>query len=95
MRINTDAPRNVDVCIVDGIFLVQSHVDSPTTFGGVANVTLSRLVRHPNRVECACDTYKLLYISICDIAREDHGLILGEVNISGPESACQKSLLKL
>ena len=26
-RIITDAPRNVVDCIVDGIFLVQSHVD--------------------------------------------------------------------
>ena len=52
----TYAPRNVDVCIVDGMFLVQSHVDLPSTFGSVANVTLSRIVRHPNREECACDT---------------------------------------
>ena len=33
MRIITDAPRNVDVCIVDRMFLVQSHVDLPSTFG--------------------------------------------------------------
>ena len=44
VRIITDALRNVDVCIVDGIFLVQSHVDLPSTFGGEANVTLSRLI---------------------------------------------------
>ena len=46
MRIITNAHRNVDVCIVDGMFLVQSHVDLPSTFGGEASVTLSRLVRH-------------------------------------------------
>ena len=46
MRIITDAPRNIDACIVDGMFLVHSHVDLPSTFGGQANVTLSRLVRH-------------------------------------------------
>ena len=51
MRIITDAPRSVDVCIVDGMFLVHSHVDLASTFGGVAIVTLSRLVRHANHVD--------------------------------------------
>ena len=44
VRIITDALRNVDVCIVDGMFLVQSHVDLPSTFGSEANATLSRLI---------------------------------------------------
>ena len=44
VRIIKDSLRNVDVCIVDGMFLVQSHVDLPSTFGGEANVTLSRLI---------------------------------------------------
>ena len=44
MRIIADALRNIDVCIVDGMFLVQSHVDLPSTFGGEANVTLCRLI---------------------------------------------------
>ena len=35
----------IDACIGKGIFLVQSRVDLPSTFGGQANVTLSRLVR--------------------------------------------------
>ena len=57
VRIITDAPRQVDVCIVDGMFLVQSHVD----FGGEANMTLSRLVRRANRVDFACGTYTCKY----------------------------------
>ena len=73
VRITTDAPRNEDVCIVDGMFLVQSHVDLPSTFGGGANVTLSRLVRRGNHIDFACDTYK--YPSVNAIAREDHGLV--------------------
>ena len=73
LRIITDALRNVDVCIVDGMFLVHAHVDLPTTFGGVANVNLSRLVRRANRIEFACDSYK--YPSINDITREDHDLV--------------------
>ena len=36
VRIITDAPRNIDACIIDGMFLVQSHVDLPSTFGGQA-----------------------------------------------------------
>ena len=73
MRIITDAPRNIDACIVDGMFLVHSHVDLPSTLGGQANVTLPRLVRRANHVDFACDTFK--YQSINDITREDHGLV--------------------
>ena len=40
LRIITDAPRNVDVCIVCGMLLVQSHVDLPSTLGGEANVNV-------------------------------------------------------
>ena len=72
VRIITDAPRNVDACIVDGMFLVQSHVDLSITFGGQANMTLSLLVRRANHVDFACDTFKNL--SINDITR-DRGLV--------------------
>ena len=44
VRIITDAPRNIDACIVDGMFLVRSRVDLPSTFCGQANVTLSESV---------------------------------------------------
>ena len=56
VRIIKDASRNVDICIIDAIFLVPCHVDLPSTFGGVANVTSSVLVRCANRVDFACDT---------------------------------------
>ena len=87
VRIITDAPRNIDACIVDGMFLVQFHVDLPSTFGGQAKVTLSRLVRRANHVYCAFDTFK--YPLINDITR-DHGLVKGEVNVSGPEQGILK-----
>ena len=54
------------------MFLVQSHVDLPSTFGGQANVILSRLFRRANHVDFACDTFK--YPSINDITT-DHGLV--------------------
>ena len=73
VRIVTDAPRNVDVCIVHGMFLVQFHVDLPSTFGGEANMTLSGPVRRANHVDFVCDTYK--YPSINIITREDHDLV--------------------
>ena len=63
----------IDACIGNGIFLVQSRVDLPSTFGGQANVTLSRLFRPANYVDFACDTFK--YPKINDITREDHGLV--------------------
>ena len=75
MKIITDAPRNLDAGIVDGMLLVQSRVYLPFTFDGEANVTLSRLVRRANHVDFACDTYK--YPSINDITRENHGLVYG------------------
>ena len=40
----TDALRNIDACIVDGMFMAQSHVDLPSTFGGQANMSLSESV---------------------------------------------------
>ena len=83
VRIFTEALRNVDVCIVERMFLVQSHVDLPSTFGGEANVTLTRVVRRANHVDFACDTYK--YLINNDITREDHGMVYGEVNVSRPE----------
>ena len=67
MRIITDAPRNIDACIVDGNFLVQSRVDLPSTFAGQANVTLSRLVRRANHVDFELDTFQ--YPSFNDITR--------------------------
>ena len=72
VRIIADAPRNINACIADGMFLVQSHVDLPSTFGGQANVTVSRLVRRAIHVDFAGDTFK--YPSINDITR-DHGLV--------------------
>ena len=73
MRIITEAPRNNDVCIVEGMFLVQSHVDLSSAFDGVANVTLSHLAMRANRVDFAYDTYK--YPSSNAITREDHLLV--------------------
>ena len=55
------------------MFLVQSRVDLPSTFGGGANVTLPRLVRRANHIDFACVTYE--YPSVNDITREDHGLV--------------------
>ena len=72
MRIIKNAHRNLDVCIIDEMFLVQSHVDLPSIFGGKANVTLSRLVSRANYVGFACDTFR--YSSIYDITR-DHGFV--------------------
>ena len=71
VRITTDAPRNINACIVDGMFLIKYHVDLPTIVHGQANVTLSRSVRCANHVDFASDAFK--YQSINDITR-DHGL---------------------
>ena len=54
------------------MFLVQSHVDLPSTCGGQANVTLSRLAKHANHVDFACGTFK--YPPINAITK-DYGLV--------------------
>ena len=46
VRLITDAPRNIDACIVDGMYLVQSRVGLFSTFGGQANMTLSESVSY-------------------------------------------------
>ena len=90
MRIITDAPRNIDACIVDGMFPVQSRVDLHSTCGEQANMTLSESVSSCQTCKScsfACDTFK--YPSINDITR-DQGLVWGEVNSSGPEQGIPK-----
>ena len=82
LRLITDDPRNKDACIVDGMIPIHFHVDLPSTFGGQVNVTLSCQMCKSCRF-CMCDTFK--YPSINDITRENHGLIQGEVNVSGSE----------
>ena len=71
------------------MFLVHSHVDLRSTFGGQTNVTLSHLVRRANNIEFACDYFK--YPSINDITREDHALVEREVNVCGPEQGVPKN----
>ena len=51
-------------------------------------MTLSCLVGRANHVDFACDTYK--YPSFNGITREDHGLVYGEVNLSGPQQGMPK-----
>ena len=59
------------------MFPIHSHVDLLSTFGGQANVTLSRrLVRRMNHVDFACNAFK--YPSINDITREGHGFSIGK-----------------
>ena len=58
VRIITDVLRNLDGFIFDGMYLVHSHVDLPSTFGSDTNVTTPRLAIRANHEDFACDTYK-------------------------------------
>ena len=82
-RITSAAPENVDACTVDAMFLIQSLANLPQTFGGIANVILSCLVKLGSRVDFVCDAYK--HPSIKDIAREHRGSVSGEIKVLGPE----------
>ena len=64
MRILTDAFRNVDGCMYCRR-KIQSHVDLSSAFGGVANVTLSRLARRANRVDFAYTVNPLYNDTVC------------------------------
>ena len=44
VRMIIDAPRNVDVCIFDGMSLIHSHVDLVSILCGIADLTLFCLV---------------------------------------------------
>ena len=61
VRIIKNAPRNVDACIVDGMFLVVSRRFA----------------------------FNFWWSSKCESCR-DHGLVWGEVNVSGPEQGYTK-----
>ena len=91
VRILTDAPRNVDACIVGGMFLEQCHVDLHPTFCGVANVTPPVLLRRANPVDFACDTNK--YYQLMILPENIMCLVLGEVYVLGPEQRMPKDMI--
>ena len=68
VRIKTDAPKNIDACIVDGVFLVHSQRFAFNLWWSSKCDCDSSC-----HVDFACDTFK--YTSINGIYREGHGLV--------------------
>ena len=71
VRIITDAPRNVDACIVDGMFLVQSHV-----------VCLQPLVVKQMRLCLVISDVQIVYIKHVALLNIHQLMILPEIMVS-------------
>ncbi|KAH3775245.1 hypothetical protein DPMN_176645 [Dreissena polymorpha] len=73
-RITSGPPQRIDATIIDGIFLIQTMTDLPSTFAEIAKVIISRLSSLSSRVYFACDTYR--HPSIKDIERTSRSAVV-------------------
>ncbi len=57
MKINTEGPTTVQACVLDAMLIIQSHMDLPKTYGGLAGSILKRIMKSSDRVDFVCDSY--------------------------------------
>ena len=55
--VESEKPGDIDVTLVDAMFLLHTLLNLPPTFGGVAEVILRRLCEMSPRTDLVCDTY--------------------------------------
>ena len=84
-RVESGRPPSRDACAIDAMFLIQSLVDVPATFGGIAKVILARLLEFAPRVDFVCDSYKSPSIKDIEHSRRGSDGTHTEFIISGPE----------
>ncbi len=80
-------PSSVNICELDSMFVVQSQVDLPTTYGAMTNSILRRILSTATTcIDFICDSYKE-GPSIKDAEHTLRGASEGssEFIISGPE----------
>lgn len=72
-KVHSTAPsaNEINVYVVDAMFLIQSYSHFPDTFGGVAKTILTCICKLAKHVHFVCDTY--VHPSIKDIERELRG----------------------
>lgn len=88
---NNLSPASVDTTVVDAMCLIQSLVELPTTYGGIAQVILRRLSSLSPQVDFVTDTY--IQPSIKDFERESRGTGLN-AKIGGPHQKRPKDFAK-
>ena len=91
-RVVTEDPSNCDACVVDGMFLVQSLTNLPSTFGGVAKTILNILCGLARCVHFVCDTYRSPSIKQSErLLRDSHE---ADIKVTGPEQKRPKDFQK-
>ncbi len=94
-RIQTENTSTIDACAHDAMFIIQSRVKIPSTYGGLAEALLERIIT-AKRIDFVCDTYND-NPSIKDIEDAAHGANTSDLDycISGPEQKTPKNLREL
>ena len=84
-KVSSNPPSSIDVCIGDGMFLIQSMQNVAPTYGGIAKSIMTNLCSRARRIDFVCDTYKSP--SIKDIERSIRGNQENKISIKvhGPE----------
>ena len=82
----------VDVTLVDGMFLLHTLQNLPTTYGEVASVILALLCNMSNRVDMICDTYR--EPSIKDLEHSRRSADDSMYSITGPSQQRPKNWQK-
>ncbi|KAH3853429.1 hypothetical protein DPMN_095952 [Dreissena polymorpha] len=91
-RITSEPPQRIDATIIDGMFLIQTMTDLPSTFAEIAKVIISRLSSLSSRVDFVCDTYR--HPSIKDIERTSRSAVVGRFILSGRDQRRPKEFHK-
>ncbi len=89
-RLESPHPTSVDCAVFDAMFVVQSLGVIPATYGGIANLILSRILI-ADRVDFVCDTYTDTP-TIKDVERADRGAPASSIEyvITGSEQNIPK-----
>jgi len=81
--VESEKPGDIDVTLVDAMFLLHTLLNLPPTFGGVAEVILRRLCEMSPRTDLVCDTY--ITPSIKEAERNRRGSEEMTFAVTGPE----------
>ena len=82
-KVNSDPPQQIDVTVVDAMFLLHTMQNPPNAFGKIAEDILQRLCNMSGRVDFVCDSY--ISPSIKESERNRRGAAEVTFTITGPE----------
>jgi len=61
--VKSDAPENIDITIVDGMFHLHFIVNPPQSYDKLAEEVSGKLCNMANRVDYVCDTYIIFLVA--------------------------------